>query len=64
MQGNRDEPKLNNLNKTREETIFELLLSINQGNSYYVSGDQDCIWYAINQYDRLVEEGVIKELDN
>lgn len=51
-----------NLGKTKEEIIYELLLSLNTGDSYYVKGTEDRVWLAKSQYDRLVDEGVIKEL--
>lgn len=47
-----------NLGKTKEEIIFEILLSMNKGNvSYY--GSRVC--EAINQYHELVESGIIVE---
>ena len=51
-----------NIGKTKEEIIYELLLSLNTGDSYYVKGTEDRIWLAKHQYERLVNEGVIKEL--
>lgn len=51
-----------NLGKTKEEIIYELLLSLNAGDSYYVKGTEDRVWLAKSQYERLVNEGVIKEL--
>ena len=51
-----------NLGKTKEEIIYELLLSLNTGNSYYIKGTDDRIWLAKYQYERLVDEGVIEEL--
>ena len=47
-----------NLGKTKEEIIFELLLSLNKGNSGYID---DRIYKAIEQYDYLVSEGIIVE---
>ena len=44
--------------KTREDIIYELLISLNQGNS----GDiNHRIQYAIEQYEELVSEDIIKE---
>jgi len=44
--------------KTREDIIYEILISLNQGNS----GDiNNRIQYAIEQYEELVSEGIIKE---
>ena len=40
--------------------VFQLLLSINAGKAYYPVGDTDCIWLVIRQYNRLVENGIIK----
>lgn len=51
-----------NLGKTKEEIIYEILLSLNAGDSYYVKGTEDRIWLAKYQYERLVNERVIKEL--
>lgn len=55
-----------NLEKTQSEIIFELLKSLNKGDSYYTLGgkEKDRVWYAVYQYERLVEEGVIKEFDD
>ena len=58
-----NDPKTN-LGKRKSQVILDLLMSINQGNSYYVSGEKDCIWYAHYQYNRLVEEGIIEEVGN
>ncbi|MEE1255564.1 MAG: hypothetical protein UHN47_03505 [Lachnospiraceae bacterium] len=55
---------MTNLNKSREEIIYELLISINQGNSDYLRSDGEAtprIDLAIAQYDALVKRGVIKE---
>lgn len=49
---------MTNLNKTREEIIYELVLSLNNGNSSYVN---DRVELAIDQYDKLVEKDIIKE---
>lgn len=51
-----------NLGKTKEEIIYEILLSLNTGNSYYVQGEQERIWLAEYQYKKLVKEGVIQEV--
>jgi hypothetical protein len=48
-------------NKTREEIIFGILLSLNQGNCGYVLPASYRIDIAINQYKELVEKGIIKE---
>ena len=47
-----------NLKKTKEEIIYELLLSLNRGNSGYIDGRPRC---AIEQYEQLVKNGIIKE---
>lgn len=49
---------MTNLNKTREEIIYELLLSLNNGNTCYVN---DRVKLAINQYDSLIENKIITE---
>lgn len=50
---------MTNLNKTKEEIIYELVLSLNKGDSYYV----DCrVDVALSQYNKLVEKGIIKEV--
>lgn len=51
-----------NLGKTKEEIIYELLLSLNAGDNYYVRSTDDRIQLAKHQYERLVDEGVIEEL--
>lgn len=51
-----------NLGKTKEEIIYELLLSLNAGDNYYVRSTDDRIQFAKHQYERLVDEGVIEEL--
>lgn len=50
---------MTNLDKEREEIIYELLLSLNNGNSSCV---QDRVELAINQYNALVENKIIIEL--
>lgn len=51
-----------NLRKTKEEIIYELLLSLNTGNSFYAQGEQDRIWFAEYQYKKLVKEGIVQEI--
>ena len=51
-----------NIGKTKEEIIYEILLSLNTGDSYYVKGTEDRVRLAKYQYERLVNEGVIEEL--
>ena len=51
-----------NLGKTKEEIIYELLLSLNAGDNYYVRSTDDRIQLVKHQYERLVDEGVIEEL--
>ena len=51
-----------NIGKTKEEIIYEILLSLNTGDSYYVKGTEDRVWLAKYQYERLVNERVIEEL--
>ena len=43
---------------TKAEIILQLVLSLNRGNS---GGAYDRVTYAIAQYERLVEQGIIKE---
>lgn len=56
---------MTNLNKTKEEIIFELVLSLNRGDSGFLwscgKADQR-IKAAISQYESFVEEGIIKEI--
>lgn len=52
---------MTNLNKTREEIVYELLISLNHGNSSYV---QDRVRLAIDQYDELVQRGIVKKLES
>lgn len=49
---------MTNLHKEKEEIIYELLLSLNNGNTCYVN---DRVKLAISQYDELVENSVITE---
>lgn len=48
-----------NLGKTKEEIIFEIVLSMNKGNIKYY-GSRVC--EAIDQYDELVRRGIIVEI--
>ena len=53
---------MTNLNKTREEIIYELLISLNQGNSYFVEMNDKAtprIDLAISQYEDLLNRGII-----
>lgn len=57
---------MTNLNKTREEIIYELLISLNQGNSYFVEMNDKAtprIDLAISQYEALLNRGIIIEMD-
>lgn len=47
-----------NLGKTKEEIIYELLLSINRGNTGYCA---DRVDLAITQYNYLVQKNIIIE---
>lgn len=49
---------MTNLNKEKEEIIYELLLSLNNGNTYYAT---ERVGLAIEQYDELVKQGIITE---
>ena len=49
---------MTNLNKTKEEIIYELVLSLNQGNCRYA---EDRVEIAMAQYAELVEERIIVE---
>ena len=58
---------MTNLNKTKEEIIFELVLSLNQGDSGYItraSGKTGAsrIELAMAQYDALVYNNIIWEV--
>lgn len=48
---------MTNLDKTREQLIFELVLSLNNGNTGYTN---DRVKTAICQFEQLVGEGIIK----
>ena len=50
---------MTNLNKTREEIIYELVLSLNKGDSYYAVQRID---FAIEQYNALVKNKIVTEL--
>ena len=58
---------MTNLNKTKEEIIFELVLSLNKGDSGYATGygsdDSPRVENAIIQYNALVKAGIIKEIE-
>ena len=49
---------MTNLNKEKEEIIYELLLSLNKGNSCYAS---ERVEVAMAQYDTLVKNKIITE---
>ena len=49
-------PRLHKL--TKADIILDLVLSLNKGDSYYVS---QRVEVAIEQYDKLVKLGIIKE---
>jgi hypothetical protein len=49
---------MTNLNKEREEIIYELLLSLNNGNSCYTN---ERVSLAMEQYDELVKNGIVTE---
>ena len=56
-----------NLGKTKEEIIYELVLSLNKGDSYcaYEYGDASPrIELAIAQYNNLKHKGIIIEKEN
>ena len=49
---------MTNLNKEREEVIYELLLSLNNGNTGHSSARVEL---AINQYNDLIKNNIITE---
>lgn len=49
---------MTNLNKTKEEIIYELLISLNNGNNATI---YERLKYAKVQYSQLVEEGIVIE---
>lgn len=49
---------MTNLNKTKEEIIYEIVLSLNKGNSCSI---QERVRLAIAQYDDLVSKKIITE---
>lgn len=51
---------MTNLNKTKEEIIYEMVLSLNQGNCRYA---EDRVEIAMAQYEELVKEEIVKEID-
>lgn len=51
---------MTNLNKTKAEIIYELLLSLNRGDSSCIT---DRVMFAEHQYGQLVENGIIVETD-
>lgn len=55
---------MTNLNKTREEIIYELVLSLNKGDSYHATLNYEAsprINLAIEQYNFLVDRGIVIE---
>lgn len=50
---------MTNLNKTKEEIIYELLLSLNHGCDGYSARRVD---YAIEQYEQLIQKGIVREI--
>ena len=50
---------MTNLNKTREEIIYEIVLSLNSGN---ISYPKERVRIAIDQYNVLVNNGIISEV--
>lgn len=50
-----------NLGKTKSQIIYELLLSINNGNPHVKMNTIECVNSAKEQYERLVKEGIIVE---
>lgn len=56
---------MTNLMKTREQIIYELLISINRGNSDYLRSNGEAtprVDLAIAQYEALVKRNIIKEI--
>ena len=56
---------MTNLGKSREEIIYEILLSLNKGDSDYAYNGTEAtprIDLAIAQYDALVKRGIVKEV--
>ena len=49
---------MTNTGKTKAEVILELVMSLNRGSCGYIA---DRPGYAIEQYRRLVEAGIIEE---
>ena len=49
---------MTNLNKSKEQIIYELLISMNNGNNACYD---DRLQYAIEQYEQLVEKGIVVE---
>lgn len=57
---------MTNLGKSREEIIFELVKSLNQGDSFYVTRDglgTPRVDVAIRQYDAMVAAGIVVEIE-
>ena len=57
---------MTNLNKTKEEIIFELVLSLNQGDSGYITRGSTAaprVELAMAQYDALVHNNIIWEVE-
>ena len=52
---------MTNLNKSKEQIVYELLLSLNNGNNGYSSNRVNG---AIEQYEQLIEKGIVVEDSN
>lgn len=53
---------MTNLNMTKEEIIYNFIIAINKGPA---GGDlsSEIVCKAINEYNKLIEEGIIKEIE-
>ena len=51
---------MTNTGKTKADVILELVMSLNKGNSGYVD---ERARYAREQYDALVKNGIIEEVE-
>lgn len=54
---------MTNLNMTKEEIIFQFVMSLNKGGFVNSASTPTVIQRAINEYEALVEEGIIIEED-
>lgn len=54
-------PKMTTLGITKEEMIYQFIISLNKNSLQYDTSDE-IVCKAINEYDKLIEKDIIKEI--